>query len=287
MSVNIPWWAKIGSKIILSRLPFNYRLWQKMGLFRHGRMDQSGYLSGVFDSHISRAGINADLAGKTVLELGPGDSVGTALLAASYGAKAYLIDAGDFAVKDVGFYQTLADDLKTRGLNTPDISHTSNLNEILEACRACYLTNGVRSFTSIETGTIDIIFSQAVLEHVRKHEFLETMSECRRVLSDNGVASHRVDLKDHLGGGLNNLRFRDNLWESDFFTKSGFYTNRIRYTEMLSLFKEAGFCVDVVDVRKWGELPIKRSSLDAGFSEFSNDELMVKGFDVLLRPNGC
>jgi hypothetical protein len=30
-------------------------------------------------------------------------------------------------------------------------------------------------------------------------------------------------------------------WESVFMTNSGFYTNRIGYTEMVSIFREAGF----------------------------------------------
>ena len=286
MSVNIPWWAKIGAKVLLSRLPFDYQLWQKLGLFRHGYMDQSGYLSGVFDAHVSRSGIKSDLVDKTILELGPGDSVGTALVVASYGARAILLDAGAFAVKDVGFYQRLADDLLAMGLNPPDIVGASDLDDVLVACNARYLTKGIQDFSVIETGSVDMLFSQAVLEHVRKHEFVKTMKECRRILSKNGVASHRIDLKDHLGGGLNNLRFSHKVWESDFFSKSGFYTNRIRYAEMLSLFKESGFRVEVLKVDRWDELPISPFSMDESFSVLSDDELVVKGFDVLLKPFG-
>lgn len=287
MPVNIPWWAKIGAKMMLSRLPFDYQLWQKLGLFRHGYMDKSEYLTGVFDVHAARAGIKFDLNGKTIMELGPGDSVGTALVAASHGAKAILIDAAAFAVSDIGFYQRLADELSAIGLQPPDISRASSLDDVLEACHARYLTNGIRDFSHIETGAVDLLFSQAVLEHVRKHEFVETMRECRRVLSGNGVASHRVDLKDHLGGGLNNLRFSRRVWESSLFAKSGFYTNRIRYPEMILLFEQAGFNVEVINADCWSKLPIKRSSLDVSFAGLSDEELSVKGFDVLLRPFIC
>lgn len=284
MAVNIPWWAKIGAKVVLSRLPFDYHLWQKLGLFRHGYMDQSGYLAGVFDAHVVRSDIQSSLAGKNVLELGPGDSVGTALVAASHGARAILLDAGSFAVSDAGFYHNLAKELSAMGLKPPDISHASTLDDVLEACNARYLTNGFSDFSLIETGSVDMVYSQAVLEHVYKHEFLETMRECYRVLSANGVASHRVDLKDHLGGGLNSLRFSHRVWESELFVKSGFYTNRIRYSEMLSLFKQAGFNVEIMRVDRWDKLPIKRCSLAADFVELSDEELTVKGFDVLLKP---
>jgi SAM-dependent methyltransferase len=286
MSVKLPWWTKIGAKMFLSRLPFGYRTWQRLGLFRHGHMDQSGYLSQVFDTHMSRAGIRDCLTGKTILELGPGDSVGTALVAASYGARAILLDAGAFAVSDVDFYRKLAHDLTAMGLQSPDIREATTLGDVLEACDAVYLTEGLLGFSGIASGTVDVIFSQAVLEHVRKSEFAATMRECRRVLSSDGVASHRVDLKDHLGGGLNNLRFSEGLWESSLFVKSGFYTNRIRYSEMLSQFKNAAFDVEVVDVDRWDGLPIARSKLDGSFADLSDDELMIRGFDVLLRPAG-
>lgn len=287
MPVNIPWWAKIGAKMVLSRLPLDYRMWQKLGLFRHGYMDQSGYLSSVFHAHASRAGIRSELAGKTVLELGPGDSVGTALVAASHGARAILIDVGAFAVGNADFYRRLAADLAAMGLNPPDVSQASSLDDVLKACDARYLTNGVRDLSHIETSSVDMVFSQAVLEHVRRHEFAEAMRECRRVLAADGVASHRVDLRDHLGGGLNNLRFSHELWESKFFVGSGFYTNRIRYSEMLSLFEQAGFCVDVLRVDRWDKLPIRRTSLDSSFGGLGDEELLVNGFDVVLKPIPC
>jgi SAM-dependent methyltransferase len=286
MSVKLPWWVKISAKIVLSRLPFGYRTWQRLGLFRHGYMDQADYLTTVFDAHVFRAGMKDCLTGKTILELGPGDSVGTALVAASYGARAILLDAGAFAVNDVTFYQKLANDLTVKGLMPPDIQDASTLDEVLDACNAVYLTEGLDSFSRIASGSVNLVFSQAVLEHVRKKEFSETMFECLRVLNPDGVASHRVDLKDHLGGGLNNLRFGDGLWESALFVKSGFYTNRIRYSEMLSEFKKAAFNVDVLGIDRWDRLPIERSKLNDIFAELPDEELLIKGFDVLLRAGG-
>ena len=46
---------------------------------------------------------------------------------------------------------------------------------------------------------------------------------------------------------------------------SGFYTNRIRYSEMLELFKEARFEAEVVSIKRWDRLPIERSKLSPGF----------------------
>lgn len=280
---SIPWWIKLGAKIILSRFPLGYDFWRKLGLFRHGNMDKIVYVKNVFNHHVAKAGLEGALAGKTILEIGPGDSVAVALLAACHGAKCILLDDGAFASKDITVYQKLALDLSECGFSPPILSSAATLLDVLEACGAIYLTDGLTSFSDIETGTVDFIFSQAVLEHVRKHEFAETMRECHRVLSPTGVVSHQVDLKDHLSGSLNNLRFTEKIWESNFFVNSGFYTNRIRYSEMLNFCKDAGFSIEVLDTTRWDKLPIKRSALHIDFNKLTDEELTVNVFDVLLR----
>lgn len=280
----LPWWAKIGVKIFVSRLPFKYNLWRKIGFFRHGKMDQVTYVQDVFDQHVQRAGLSNQLKGKTLLELGPGDSIATAVVAACYGASAVLIDSGDYAIRDVRFYQDFANKLKGQGLDVPDFSEAESLEDILLICSARYLPNGIFSLQTIADDSVDLIFSQAVLEHVRRYEFLETMKECHRILRNDGVASHRVDLKDHLGGGLNNLRFRESIWESNFFVRSGFYTNRIQFSEMIKVFEQAGFNIESMNVDRWNVSPINRNSLSPDFALITNDDLLVKGFYAVMHP---
>lgn len=281
----IPWWAKLGGKIALARMPFGYQLWQRLGLFRHGQMDALSYVKSTFDRHIDAAGLSGKLNGKIVLELGPGDSIATALIAASCGARSVLVDSGSFAVKDVGVYKNMAQELEGLGLRVPEsVYQARSLDDILTACHGEYLVNGLDSLSTIASGSVDFIFSQAVLEHVRRHEFLSTITELRRIISPDGLASHQVDLKDHLGGGLNNLRFGDAIWESDFFVRSGFYTNRIQYQQMISLFYAGGFRVEVQKLSRWDNLPINRSALAPQFHSTLDDDLLVNGFHVLLHP---
>lgn len=132
---------------------------------------------------------------------------------------------------------------------------------------------------------MDFIWSQAVLEHIRKAEFLDTMLELRRIIRPDGVCSHVVDLKDHLGGRLNNLRFPENLWESNFMSSSGFYTNRIRYSEMVDIFAQAGFSVEVVSLKQWQNLPTPKAKMSEKFKNLLDEELCISGFSLLLRPN--
>jgi SAM-dependent methyltransferase len=218
-----------------------------------------------------------------VLELGPGDSIASAIIAATHGAQAILVDAGRFVRADIASYLELESVLTESGLLPPPLSGCQDIDEILDHCNARYMTKGLESLRQIEAESVDLIFSQAVLEHVRRREFLETMRECRGILRPGGICSHRVDLRDHLGGALNNLRFSERIWESEFFAKSGFYTNRIQYSQMLDLFNEAGFEVEVTGVRRWDALPTPRNRLASEFNGLPAEELCVCGFDVLLR----
>lgn len=281
--MQIPWWAKIGAKLILSRIPFSYATWQRFGIFRHGHMDVSKYAIRVFNSHCDRAGLTGKMFGKTVLELGPGDSIASAVIAASHGARAILVDSGQFVRSDISPYLELEQALRDDGLDSPNISTCESIGQILKICDARYFSQGLRSLREIDSDSVEFIFSQAVLEHVRKRDFLNSMRECRRVLKFGGVCSHQIDLRDHLDGGHNNLRFSERIWESDFFAESGFYTNRILCSEMLELFGQIGFSCEVTDIRRWPSLPTPRNRLSRQFRYLSESELCVSGFHILLH----
>jgi SAM-dependent methyltransferase len=276
------WLAKIVSKIALARLPFAYRVWQRLGLFRHGAMDTSSYALNVFNRHFQRLGPQPPNA-LVALELGPGDSVASAALAAAYGAQhTYLVDAGAFAVRDMAVYARLATGFERAGLKIPSDLDLATFDGFLRSCRASYLTAGLDSLRAIPASSVDFVWSQAVLEHVPAAEFLPTMRELHRVLKPGGTASHRVDLKDHLAGALNNLRFSQATWESQLFRRSGFYTNRIRYGQMLDMFAQAGFEARVLGVDRWSALPTPHSRMAEPFRSMDPAVLLVSGFDVVL-----
>ncbi len=279
----IPWWTRIIIKMVLSRLPFNYSFWQKFGLFRHGQMDQVDYAVSVFENHIKVSTLYPALSGKVILELGPGDSLATSLLCAKHGAIAILVDAGFFAIEGIEQYRELNLKYVTNNTLEINLNKCNSIHDLLLVTGAQYMTEGLRSLKKIPSNSVDFIFSQAVLEHVRKEEFFETMSECFRILKKNGICSHQVDLKDHLGGGLNNLRFDSQVWESDFFVNSGFYTNRIRFSEMIDIFKKSQFEVLDVKNKKFANLPLKRTSLALEFQKTELADLMISEFDVLLK----
>jgi SAM-dependent methyltransferase len=280
----VPWWGRIGTKLILSRLPAGYAFWRALNMFVHGSMRDPGYALRIFQEHYSQSGLGPGRP-FVALELGPGDSLASALIASAFGAqRTYLIDTGAFATRELGVYRALARDLVARGLPTDDLGSVVDLEGLLRVCRASYGTAGLRSLRDVPSASVDFIWSNAVLEHIRRAEFDEFIRELRRVISHHGVCSHQVDLRDHLGGALNNMRFSSRWWERDWMANSGFYTNRMRMSDMLRVFEAAGFNARVTSMLRWPALPTPRGSLAREFQSIKLDELLVSGFSVVLEP---
>ena len=277
----MPWWAKMAAKVVLARVPLNYQWFARAGLFRHGQMQGFDYALGVVQHHVAEAGV--DLRGKVALELGPGDGLTGGLVARAMGAeRVFLVDAGSYAHADMSVYQQHAQALRAAGMAVPAIDHCRSLAELCEAAGLVYLTDGLVSLRQLASESVDFFWSHAVLEHVRHHEFDLTLKELARIAKPGAVASHRIDLQDHLQNSLHNLRFSMQFWERDWMVRSGFYTNRLSHAEICQAFTRAGFTAVISHVDRWPDLPVARAKLAAPFAQRDVDELCIQGFSALL-----
>ncbi len=284
LSHLVPWQLKIAAKLVLARVPFDHRLWKRAGLFQLGAMEQPEYALAVFRRHFDAANFSRKTADFVGLELGPGDSLFSALIVRAFGgARTYLVDVGPFASANVAFYRKMELYLRQLGMHPPNLQNCFTIKEVMAACSMEYFTGGLASLRKIPSESVDFVWSHAVLQHVRRDEFMPTLRELRRIQRPGGVASHCLSISDILGGKLNDLRFSDRIWESSFMANSGFYTNRIRYTELLRLFRQAGFAPEVRRVDRWQALPTPRRKMAHAFATLPEEELRVSGFDVLLR----
>jgi SAM-dependent methyltransferase len=280
---RVPWFVKMPLKMGAARLPVHSGVWRRLGVFKHGDMVDAEYVLSVFERHFLGAGFEPD-QGFTALELGPGNSLCSAVVACGFGAgKTWLVDVGPFADAGLDSYFRTADLVRDHGHDVPALAGASAVDDVMARTGGLYRTAGLRSLAEIPDASVDFIWSHAVLEHVRRRDFVPVMSELHRVMRPDGVASHRVDLGDHLSDGLNNLRFSEQLWESDLMANSGFYTNRIQCAAMLEVFAAAGFEVEVVRVDRWTELPTPKAKMADPYRALSEDDLLVQGFDVVLR----
>ena len=283
----IPWQAKIAAKIVLSRLPIPYRFWRAVSCFDLGPMEKPEYAYAVFREHYDRAAPPAPEDGFVCLELGPGNTLFTAVIARAFGAKkTYLVDEGAFAAESPARISgnggaTFSRRRAGRAGSRPLPDAPGRLAR--DGCPVPHRGSSVTRSASRRVPCTSL-FSHAVLEHVRREDFEPTLRELSRILHHDGVASHRVDFTDHLNGRLDSLRFSMRRWESRLFAASGFYTNRLRYSEILEACAKAGMIVETPKVERWPELPTAREKLATPFRDLPESDLKVFACDLLLRP---
>jgi SAM-dependent methyltransferase len=284
ISHYLPWRISLAAKVALSRVPLSYRFWKRIGFFNQGAMERPEYAYTVFLRHFNASRFSNRPPGFVCLELGPGDSVSSALIAFALGAsRTYLVDEGQFATADLASYQRLVVYLNEEELPTPDMCDIRTRDQVLDVCSAKYFTEGIRSLREIPSASVDFVFSHATLQQVRRADLVAILEELRRIQKPDGVGSHNVSVRDYFGGGANELRFSSRTWESQLIAKAGLYTNRVRYAEMLQLFKRAGFEPEVINTRCWTKLPISRTKLAPEFADLNADDLLVHEWDVLLH----
>jgi hypothetical protein len=279
MKAYLPWPLKIAAKLVLSRLGISYTFWRAVSLFKHGQMLDAGYAKAVFDRHTKYA----TGEGGNLLEIGPGDSVMTALVAYAHFTHVTLVDSKVFAAQSAEPYLAAARELAAAGERVPALDAVTSFEALLTTLRCDYRTHGLASLRALPPDSIDFSFSHAVFEHLPLGEVEAFCSELYRVTRPGSKSSHVIDFEDHFCQSLNNLRFTEQTWESSLFAKSGFYTNRLRLGHILKALTDAGFAVDTLEQYKWDALPVSRARLDPKFRDLPESDLLTRGAHVVLR----
>lgn len=112
----------------------------------------------------------------------------------------------------------------------------------------------------IDDGSVDVVLSKSVLEHVRREKVRPLLTDLRRVLRPGGVMVHIIDLRDHMfivgdrevrGDWLDALRYSDRLFDAMFGNRST-SINRLRQREWRVAFGDAGLDVVSEDATVFG-----------------------------------
>src|SRR5258708_9032952 len=198
---GVPWQLKIAAKIVLARLPVSYHFWEKIGLFKQGGMERPEYALKIFRRHFDGPGLAGKADGFVGLELGPGDSLCSALIAKTFGgSRTFLVDVESCATMDLIVDRRMEAHLRQLGLYPPNLDHCKTIDDVAKACGAVYLIDGLDSLRKIPSASMDFLWSNAVLPYVRRNQFVLTLQELRRIQRHGGVASHAIPIKDIIGG---------------------------------------------------------------------------------------
>ncbi len=235
------------------------------------------YSKRKFDEFFVALPADISLANKTVLELGPGGSVGFGLLALQAGAAQYLaLDDGEHTFvrpRQIRGYRKLV------GNDTVLRCFEKRAGRIVyreEAIRFKNITQA--SGYPLPDASVDVIYSCAVLEHV--HDLDQAFSEMSRVLKPGGIMYHEVDLRDHIFSqdSLWFLSIPDRLFRF-FFRHTGGYVNRARFSAYRALAGRFG-----LETLAWTPTIRFVGIPPRGLMErFSEEDLRTLSFVMVIR----
>jgi SAM-dependent methyltransferase len=268
---HAPWWIKAGAQAALSLMPFgeaiNHRLQIWNGFYTNFRWaieSNIKYLRDIVET-ASRYGLQ--LQGAKTLEVGTGwiptVTLGMHLLGAevhTYDHVRHLRTANLAKLVD-SYGEHLPALAEAAGLDAAilegrlrDFKGRENvvLDEWLHPAGVHYHAPGDASRSELPDGTLDLYFSVAVMEHVSVPAIKAMLREAHRTLRPGGLTYHVIGMFDHFTGvdpsitRVNFLKFGDFTWRIIGQNKI-FFHNRLRESEFIALFEEAGF--EVVDRR--------------------------------------
>jgi hypothetical protein len=235
------------------------------------------------------------LAGKNVLELGPGSDLGTGLILLARGARKYnACDVNDLVKRAPDrFYEALFEKLRD---TVPD-TRMSFLKEQLASARADrasqlnYVVSKDFDLASRFGGnTIEVVFSQAAFEHFDDVD--ATVTSLSTVCKSGAVIVAEIDLQTHSrwirDKDPNNIyRYPSALYRMFRFRGA---PNRVRPYQYQAIFEHHGWTdVTMTPLTKY---PVYRRSLAALSAPFTGEENQMEFLSVVLcarkgpDPNG-
>lgn len=256
------------------------------------------YHERCFDDYLNQLGLDrlsapAALAGRSVLEYGPGDVLGVAMLFVAFGADSVtcvdrypLARGGELAAQVLSvLLESLPAAARSRGATcfrrAGDVRSGLARNRIRYEVRPDGLLN--------ERAPMGLVVSRAVLEHV--NDLPAIFRDMRIALAPDGTAVHLVDLKSHglhRRNPLDFLTWPEWLWALMYSHKG--VPNRERPGAYREAARSAG--LEIVAMTPTGrarteDLAEVRPRLAAAFRDLSDDELSWLGFWLKCRPGAA
>ena len=147
------------------------------------------------------------------------------------------------------------------------------------------------SETSLLESSVDVVFSNSVLEHVPRDMIAACFAEAKRILRPGGVMFHSVNCGDHYAytdrsiNQLHFLQYSDEDWE--LWNNQFLYQNRLRAIDYTDLARRAGFTIEVDTSMV---LPERLVQLDAmtvhpRFAHYTRDQLAITTIDFVARKS--
>lgn len=280
------WRLKVATQAVLNRVPFGPALRRlKRRHFGH-EPDDANLHETLFHLSQMKAALEAQgrtVEGATVLEIGSGWFPTIPIMLALGGAEQVLMSDLNRHMDEVTFAATLRF-LRRVMPSDPDLKSIGALTDL----PIRYLPPF--DVDDIPDGSLDLVISRTVFEHIPPNDLLRLLRELRPKLAAGGLMVHLIDHSDHLehvDKAISKINFL--TWTSkhaliNFLMREG--ETRLRHHEYQGLFEAAGF--DVLSASAEIHPPTRELAktlrLAAPFTAFSSDQVAALSSIYVLAP---
>ncbi|MCC7437043.1 MAG: class I SAM-dependent methyltransferase [Armatimonadetes bacterium] len=194
------------------------------------------------------------------------------------------------ALQRLAIHHNIVEQMAGKALQRIDTTPINNIADLQSRFGITYHAPMDARVTGFAANSIDVLTTTSVLEHIPAKDIPAILTESRRVLKPNGIVSFVVDPKDHYWffdksiTMFNFLKFSNSIW--NIINSSQTYQNRLRYSDYITLFHEAGF--RIVEEEKITATPtelaeLQQLQLAPRFKEYTLDDLGVVELRVAMQ----
>ncbi|MGH9888950.1 MAG: class I SAM-dependent methyltransferase [bacterium] len=147
------------------------------------------------------------------------------------------------------------------------------------------------SRTDLPPGSLDVVFSNSVLEHVPGGVIAACFREAKRLLRPGAVVFHSVNCGDHYAyfdrsiDQLHYLQYSESAWAK--WNNAFLYQNRLRAVDLTGMAKRAGFVIEIDTSRPHPDRlrQLDAIRIDPYFARYSRDQLAITSIDFVGRKS--
>jgi SAM-dependent methyltransferase len=170
------------------------------------------------------------------------------------------------------------------------LRQAQNIKDLLKRARVELCAPADARATELPSCSVDLVYSNSVMEHVPKETIRDIMFESKRILRPGGVALHNVACNDHYAhidpeiSFVNYLQYDESQWNR-WWNNSLQYQNRLRAPEFCDLATEAGFEVIYkrTNVRPGTREALATLHVASDFLGFSTEDLATTSIDFVAQ----
>jgi SAM-dependent methyltransferase len=256
--------------------------------------DRVGYAWEVFNDYLEYSKLSsAELVGKHILEIGPGEHFGVAILFLAHGAaKVTCVDRFPSLLpnsEQAQVYKQLKGQLQDKGIDTSGFLSFTDNDYVIPASRLQYIAHTPLEMlgAKLPDVSVDIIISRAVLEHI--FDMDAGFASMDKLLKAGGKLIHEVDFRDHGIFSTYNLHpltlltVSDSMWRK--VTSNLGAPNRKLAPYFRKMLESRGYAYDMLNILAVGsDHKFHEHQLTLGITHQELQEQSVEAIRHRLQP---